>query len=272
MKKKESVISALETTSSLLFGWFNNNFMKANSDKSHLIMSCTEATTAVIDDLPIDSSKTKVLLGITIDHELKFDDHVNYLCKKASLKLNALACIARFMNVSKKRIIMRSFIESQFRYCPLIWMLHSRRLNNKINRIHERALRITYNDKSSSYSELLTKDRSVTIHHRNIRVLAVEIYKVIQGISPPLLNEVFVPRQCNYDLRGNNFLERSRVKSVRHGTESISSLAPKIWEILPNEIKDFDTLQIFKAKIKKWVPVKCPCRLCKVYLPQVGFI
>ena len=71
------------------------------------------------------------------------------------------------MNVSKKRIIMKSFIESQFGYCPLIWMLHIRGLNNKINRIHERALRITYNDKSSSYSELLTKDRSVTIHHRN---------------------------------------------------------------------------------------------------------
>ena len=151
-------------------------------------------------------------------------------------------------------------------------MFRSRGLNNKINRVHKRALRITYNDKSSSYGELLTKDRSVTIHHRNIRALAIEIYKVMQGISPPLLNEVFVPRQCNYELRGNNFLERRRVKSVRYGTESISSLAPKIWEILPNEIKDSDTLQIFKAKIKKWVPVECPCRLCKIYLPQVGFI
>ena len=130
-------------------------------------------------------------------------------------------------------------------------MLHSRGLNNKITRIHERALRITYNDKSSSYSELLTKDRSVTIHHRNLRALAIEIYKVIQGISQPLLNEVFASRQCNYDLRGNNFLERRRVKSARYGTESISFLAPKIWEILSNEIKDSDTLQIFKAKIKK---------------------
>ena len=97
---------------------------------------------------------------------------------------------------------MKSFIESQFGYCPLIWMFHSRGLNNKINRIHERALRITYNDKSSSYGELLTKDRSVAIHHRNIIALVKEIYKVMQGISPPLLNEVFVPRQCNY-----NFVE-----------------------------------------------------------------
>ena len=155
---------------------------------------------------------------------------------------------------------MKSFIESQFGYCPLIWMFHSRGLNNKINRIHERALRITYNDKSSSYGELLTKDRSATIHHRNIKALAIEIYKVMQGIFSPLLNEVFVPCRSNYELSGNNLLERRRDESVRYGTESISSLAPKIWETLPNEIKDSDTLQIFKAKIKKGVPVESPCR------------
>ena len=69
--------------------------------------------------------------------------------------------------------------------------------------------------------------------------------------------------QCNYDLRGNKFLVR-RVKLV------MSFLHSKIWEILPNEIKNADTLQIFKTKTKKWVPVECPCRLCKIYLPQVG--
>ena len=94
----------------------------------------------------------------------------------------------------------------------------------------------------------------------------------MQGIFPPLLNEVFVLRQCNYEFRGKKFLERRRVKSVGYGTESISSLAPKIWEILPNEIKDSDTLQIFKTKIKMWAPVEYPCRQCKIYLSQVGFI
>ena len=113
------------------------------------------------------------------------------------------------------------------------------------------------------------------IHHRNTRALAIEIYKVIQRISPPLLNEVFVPNQCSHDLRGNNFLGIRRViavVAVRYSTKPISFLAPKIWEILSNEIKESDSLQIFKVKIKKWVPVECPCRLCKIYLPQVGFI
>ena len=118
-------------------------------------------------------------------------------------------------------------------------MFHSRGgLNNKISRIHERTLRITYNDKS--YAELLTKDRSVTINHRDIRTLARENYNMMQGISPPLLIGKFLPRQCNYELRGNNFLERRRVKSVRYGNKS-PKIAPKIWEILPNKIKDSDT-------------------------------
>ena len=103
---------------------------------------------------------------------------------------------------------MKSFIEPQFGYCPLIWMFHSRGLNKKINRIHERALRIIYNDKSSSCGKLLTKDNSVAMHHRNINALPIEIYKVIQGISPPLVNEVFALRHCNYALCGINCLER----------------------------------------------------------------
>ena len=196
--------------------------MKVNSDKSHLLMSCVEATTAIIDGLPIDSSKTEVLLGITINHELKFDSHVNNLCEKASLKLNTLARSLPFINFSQKRIIMKSFIESQFGYCPLIWMFHSRGLNIKINHIHERDLRMTYNDKLSLHGELLTKDKHVTIHHKNIRALRIEIYKVMQGISPPILNELSVPRQSNYELCRNNFLERRRVRSVRYSTESIS--------------------------------------------------
>ena len=77
------------------------------------------------------------------------------------------------------------------------------------------------------------------MHHRNVRALAMETYKVIQGLSPPLLNEVFVPRQCIYDLRGNKFLER--VKSVRYGSDSTLFLALKAWETLTNEERNSET-------------------------------
>ena len=142
--------------------------MKVNTDKSHLLLSGNTKLISNIDNNLIESEKQPVLLGITIDSSLSFEEHINNLCKKASQKLNAPASIFRYMDIQKRRTLMKSFITSQFGYCPLIWMFHSRGLNNKINSIHERALRITYDDKTSTFQQLLEKDNSVSIHHRNL--------------------------------------------------------------------------------------------------------
>ena len=133
-------------------------------------------------------------------------------------------------------------------------MFHSRSLNNKINQIYKRALRITYNDKSSSFQKLLEKDNSVTTHHRTIKILAIETCKFLQGLSPPLINEIFVERNNNYSLRGNKVLNTRTVNSVRYGTETVSFLALKIMDILPKDIKDSEPIDVFKTKIKKWIP------------------
>ena len=130
-------------------------------------------------------------------------------------------------------MIMKAFIESQFGYYPLLWMFHSRSLNYEINQIHERALRITYYEKSSSFQKMPEKDYSVTIQHRNIKILANETYKFLQGCSPTLMNKIFVERNNNCSLRGYNVLTRRRVNSVTYGTKTVSFLAPKIWDILP---------------------------------------
>ena len=109
--------------------------------------------------------------------------------------LNALARIAPHMELTKRRILMNAFFDSQFNYCPLIWMFHSRNLNNKINRLHQRCLRVVYNDKTSSFEQLLENDNSVSIHHRNIQTLAIEMYKVTNGLSPEIMNEIFQIRE-----------------------------------------------------------------------------
>lgn len=127
-----------------------------------------------------------------------------------------LPVLRLFMNINKKINIIKCFIESQFGYCLPIWMFHSRRLNNKVSRIDEKGLRTTFNDKSSndnssSFSELLNKNNCATIYHRNVRVLAIETSKVIQGLTLSLPNDVFMTCRCIYDLRGNKFLEKQRV-------------------------------------------------------------
>ena len=98
----------------------------------------------------IEPGKEQVLLGITVDSNLTFKNHINKICKRASQKLNVLAR-ALYINMQKRRIVMNSFATCQFDYCPLNWMFHSRRLNNKINFINKRSLRITYQDHMSAF-------------------------------------------------------------------------------------------------------------------------
>ena len=112
--------------------------------------------------------------------------------------------------------------------------------------------------RSKSLSKIMISKNSVTTDQRN-GTLVNATYKVQQVLFPPHVNEVLVERDCSYNLRRCNFLNRRRINSVRHGT--VYYLAPKIWDILPKEIKNFETLSTLKAKIKKWVPWECLFRL-----------
>ena len=156
------------------------------------------------------------------------------------------------MDLSKRRILLNAFSISQFSYCPLVWIFYSRGKNNKINRTHERCLRIIHNDKKSTFYELLEKDGSVSIHKRNLRFLACEMFKLKRDMAPELIKELILPnRQRRYELRNNPDFAVPTVKTVHKGLESLSYLGPKIQELLPVEIKETETFSQFKAKIKK---------------------
>ena len=190
--KVDDLINTLESNTSILIKWFHDNYLKMNIDKCHLLITNhDDDVSAVIENEIIVGKKSVKLLGITIDNKLNFRDHVSNLCKKASLKLHALARISSSMSPTKLRLVMKAFIESQFSYCPLIWMFHSRELNNRINRLHERALRLVYKDSILTFEELLQKDNSFTFHHRNLQNLATEMYKTINNLSPILMKSIF---------------------------------------------------------------------------------
>ena len=106
------------------------------------------------------------------------------------------------MDFPKRKQIMNTFFKSQVSYSPLTWMMHNRKLNNKINRLHERYLHVTYDDSLSSFEELLERYNSVSVHNRNIQCLAVELCKVFNGICPDIMKDVFpLSPSSNYDIR-----------------------------------------------------------------------
>ena len=269
-----SLIHNLQGDVASVISWFEANYLILNPDKCHFLISgpktVVEQMSIEVGDQVIWESLEEKLLGVTIDKKLKFDSHLNNICKKAAAKVTALTRLAKIMPFEKKRILMNAFIEYQFSYCPLVWMFCSRTMNNKINCIHKHALRLVYLDYVSSFEELLKKDKSVTIHQRNIQLLAIEMFKVVKGLGPEITKSLF---HFDKDTRSDRSFLRPNVNSVNNGKNSIRYFGPIVWDdMLPSKLKSIQTLQIFKSEIKKWDPVNCPCTLCKEYIGGVGMI
>ena len=151
-------------------------------------------------------------------------------------------------------------------------MFHSRKLNTKINYLHERALRIIYKNDTLTFEELLEKDGTVTIHDRNLRRLAIEMFKIKKHLSPPPVLELFKERTLNYQLRNERSWELPRAKTVNFGKESLRYRGILTWDLLPNDLKNEESLASFRKKIRNWKPQGCTCRLCNSYIYNLGFL
>ena len=271
-KNIEDVIESLERASVSLFRWFENNLLKGNDDKCHFLVSTIQEVNLNVNSFKIKSSYCEKLLGVKFDSKLRFDQHISDLCRRTSRKIHALARVTPFMNLSRRRLLMNFFFMTQFNYCPLIWMCHSRENNREINRLYEKCLRTIYNEKQSSFNEVLEKDGSISIHERNLQVLATEMYKISNGLSTPLMKDIFPVKRNPYNLRQNSQFSRPRINTLYHGTEKVSNLGPKIWDLVPSNVKEISDLDKFKKAVKEWKTEDFPCRLCKVHVQNVGFL
>ena len=273
----DSIITKLEADIDTLNSWFTDNHMLLNGDKCQFMIVCSsrlsrnDTRRVTIAGKTIEECNKSKLLGITFDNKLTMDDHIKYICKQASNKLYALARISHYLNEHKRKFLIKSFITSQFNYCPIIWMYCQRKCNNSINRIHERALRIAYNDYISDFESLLEKDTSVTIHQRNIQALTLEIFKTLNNLNPSFMNEIFYLKDLNYTTRKQN-LVYPNPRTVSYGLESFGYKASQLWSKIPYEIQHANNITTFKNEIPKHCANICNCNLCKSYITNLGYI
>ena len=125
-----------------------------------------------------------------------------------------------------------------------------------------------YKNEDLTFQQLLEKDNSFTIHERNLQI---EMYKVKNNLTPTLVQELFIQGNLQ-NLQNEKDWEIPKVRTVNNGIETIRYRGPKTWDLVPNEIKTSKSLSEFKIKIKAWKPQGCTCRLCKLYICNLGFL
>ena len=194
--------------------------------------------------LPSKNSNEEKILGVTIDRNLTFHQHIKKMCHKAGQKLSALLTLSPYLDTSKRKIIYTTMVKSQLNYCPLVWMFCPRRSNNLINKVQERALRITYNDQLTNVKSLLLNHIEITIHQRNLQVLMTEIYKIINYIAPPTVSSFFEFRENVHNTGHCQVLSNERKKTINYGLKTLCFRTHFLWANLP-------TLSVFSREKEK---------------------
>ena len=151
-------------------------------------------------------------------------------------------------------------------------MFCSRTSNNMINKLHERSLRIILNDYSSKFNILLENNSDICNHHRNIQALLTEVFKMKNELAPPIMESILNKRFNTYNRRSFHEFVTERKRTIWYDLETLSYRYPQLWFLLPENLKEINSLSQFKRNIKHWICRDCPCRLCKVFIQNLGFL
>ena len=233
----------------------DNTLYSCNKNLEHVFSNLKYDLRNVLDWSKINSMKANP--GITIDNQLKFKKHIEELCK-----LHALRRIRGYLTVEKARILAYAFIDSQFNYAPLIWMFAGKTLINKICKIHHRTLQVVYNEYNKSYQELLQLNNIVSTHQRHLQYLALEVFKSLMHLNPEFMWSYFNEKPITYDLRKGTKVFLPPVKSFRLGLNSVHFRGSILWNNLPSSIKNSQTINEFKVKLKNLGNTHCTCGVC----------
>ena len=178
-----------------------------------ILVSFSDVVNIRVKEYDIKNSECE----IKFDSQITFEKHITDICRKASRKTYALARITPYMDLSKRCMVMNAFFNSQFNYYPLISMCYNHTTNRKMNKLHDRCLRIIYNDQQSSFKMLLEKNRFASILDRNIQYLATEMDRVSNGLSPSLVSNIFRQKNSHpYNLRLNSQFSRPFVRNQKY--------------------------------------------------------
>ena len=214
-----------------LLRWLKENSMKANPKKFQFMIfgkTSRKPITLNINQIKVKESQKVLLLGLTIDNQLTFKDHVDMLCS-TNYKLHALRRIRKYLTPVKARLLCNAFTNSQFNYASVIWMFCHKKDYLKIEKLQYKALH--------EHEELLTGNNKVSIHQKHLRALATEIYKSLADINPDFMKQYFIIKEMPYNLRNGCALKLPSANSTYYGINSVLFRECLMWNWLPLSVK-----------------------------------
>ena len=169
--------------------------------------------------------------------------------------------VSRMLDTHAKVKVYMSFIDSTFMYCPAVWLFCGKTHLNQLEKLNCRALRFVYNDYVSTYDALLLKGIHKSIHVVFMHTLAIKVYKCINGMSPHYMSTIFQREQHGYRIRSRVNLIQPSFRSIGYGNYTFSYLGAKVWNNLPNHVKESASLQTFESRLSFFKDVTCLDRL-----------
>ena len=233
-----------------------------------ILLSCLgiQPIQVSLDDVDIAFVQKIDVLGVCIDGKLNFNEHVRRICSKASAQISALQRLTGLIDYPSRKAIYTSFIASNFNYCPLVWFFTSRESIDKIDKIQERALRFVLKDHISDYKNLLLKSGFDSFRIYAVKCLMIELFKILEGITPNYLSDLFVKADTPYDTRDKNKLIQPLKRTTTYGLRSFQYYGAHVWNMLPINIKTAHLLHEFKSLIRSWPGPTCSCHICTALL------
>ena len=258
------VKSVLETASMEAIQWFQENFMLANPDKFQAITLSRDSSITIsqfdIGDVVIHPSTEVKMLGFTIDDKLTFKSHVQKICSKAARQINAFQRISRFLSVDNKLAIYECFIKANFNYGPFIYHFTGKTEARMLEKVHERALRVVFDDFITPYNQFYSMYHIESLHDQRTKHVIQMVFKIILGDAPPIPADFYAFIDVPYNLR-DPMLIQNMYETRFYGFNSLRIAGASLWNKLPSSLKVCDSPAMLKERLQSYV-FTCQCGTC----------
>ena len=231
-EKLDMLQKQLQDDSNIAVRWFNNNQTTANPDKFQSIILSRDRVDQFdisLDGHVISRGNSLKMLGVTLDENFYFNEHVRNICQTASCQINALKRISNFLNEQCRMNVYKSIISANFNYCPIVWLFCGKTNLNKLEKLQERALATVFSDNSLTYEDMLEKSGQLRIRLNLIRLVAIDMFKCMNDLNPLYINEMFIGEDSGYNLRDRSRLLQPKFNTKRYGYRSFKYFGSKVW-------------------------------------------